>query len=65
MRTIQIRLTQRMLDKIDELIRMGEYPNRSEAVRDAVRMLINSKIFPNEISKVSDRDLRKFVREEK
>ena len=64
MRTIQIRLTQKMLDRIDELVEMGEYPNRSEAVRDAVRILINSKIFPSEISKVSNKDLKKFIKEE-
>lgn len=40
METIQIRLTKKLVEKIDELVKEGFYPNRSEAVRDAVRRLI-------------------------
>jgi len=36
---IQIRLTKELIEKIDILIERGIYPNRSEAVRDAVRRL--------------------------
>ena len=36
---IQIRLTRELIEKIDQLIEKGIYPNRSEAVRDAVRRL--------------------------
>jgi len=36
---IQIRLTRELIEKIDQLIDKGIYPNRSEAVRDAVRRL--------------------------
>lgn len=36
---IQIRLTRELIDKIDVMIDKGVYPNRSEAVRDAVRRL--------------------------
>jgi len=36
---IQIRLTRELIEKIDKLIEKGLYPNRSEAVRDAVRKL--------------------------
>ena len=36
---IQIRLTRELIDKIDVMIEKGVYPNRSEAVRDAVRRL--------------------------
>ena len=36
---IQIRLTRELIEKIDEMIERGIYPNRSEAVRDAVRRL--------------------------
>jgi len=36
---IQIRLTKELIEKIDRLIEKGLYPNRSEAVRDAVRKL--------------------------
>ncbi|MBN2203168.1 MAG: type II toxin-antitoxin system ParD family antitoxin [Candidatus Aenigmarchaeota archaeon] len=39
MHPIQIRLTRELIQKIDVLIDNGIYPNRSEAVRDAVRRL--------------------------
>jgi len=41
METVQIRLTERQIKNIDVLVRRGVYPNRSEAVRDAVRKLVN------------------------
>jgi len=43
METVQIRLTKNMLNGVDELIKRGEYPNRSEAIRDGVRRLIEQK----------------------
>jgi Arc/MetJ-type ribon-helix-helix transcriptional regulator len=41
MSTVQIRLTPRQIKSIDSFVRKGTYPNRSEAVRDAVRKLVN------------------------
>lgn len=41
METVQIRLTERQIHAIDILVRRGVYPNRSEAVRDAVRTMIS------------------------
>ena len=41
METVQIRLTEKQIRVIDVLVRKGVYPNRSEAVRDAVRKLAN------------------------
>ena len=46
MMTVQIRLTERQLKSIDQLVRKGVYPNRSEAVRDAVRTLVNEVDLP-------------------
>ena len=40
METIQIRLTEKQIKNIDHLVKRGVYPNRSEAVRDAVRKLV-------------------------
>ena len=40
MHPIQIRLTRELVEKVDELVENGVYPNRSEAIRDAVRKLI-------------------------
>ncbi|HLD49505.1 MAG TPA: ribbon-helix-helix domain-containing protein [archaeon] len=39
METMQIRLTDKQIRRIDFLVKRGIYPNRSEAVRDAVRKL--------------------------
>jgi len=40
METVQIRLTSKLIAKVDHFVKEGIYPNRSEAVRDAVRRLI-------------------------
>lgn len=63
METIQIRLTRNMLEQLDELIKEGTYPNRSEAVRDGVRRLIEYGQPSNKVLKVSVKDLQRFVRE--
>jgi Arc/MetJ-type ribon-helix-helix transcriptional regulator len=61
METVQIRLTKNMLEKIDELISHGEYPNRSEAIRDGVRKMLERKT-SNETLNISMRDLQKFIK---
>ena len=43
MSTVQIRLTEKQIRTIDVLVKNGTYPNRSEAVRDAVRKLVIEK----------------------
>lgn len=40
METVQIRLTKKLVERLDDLVKEGFYPNKSEAVRDAVRRLI-------------------------
>ncbi len=40
METVQIRLTDKQIRNIETLVKKGVYPNRSEAVRDAVRRLV-------------------------
>ena len=40
METVQIRLTEKQIRNIESLVKKGVYPNRSEAVRDAVRKLV-------------------------
>ena len=49
MMTVQIRLTERQLKSIDQLVKKGVYPNRSEAVRDAVRTLVNEVDLPGKV----------------
>ena len=43
METVQIRLTEKQIRSIDAFVKRGVYPNRSEAVRDAVRKLVTEK----------------------
>ena len=62
METLQIRLTKNMLDKIDVLIKQGIYPNRSEAVRDSVRTMLDRKSATSEVLTVSVKDLQKFIK---
>lgn len=40
MQTVQIRLTKKLVEKLNDLVKEGFYPNKSEAVRDSVRRLI-------------------------
>lgn len=63
METLQIRLTKTMLEQLDELVRNGKYPNRSEAVRDGVRRLIENKSSSSKVLNVSVKDLQRFIRE--
>ncbi|OYT62605.1 CopG family transcriptional regulator [Thermoplasmatales archaeon ex4484_30] len=40
METVPAKLTPKLIAELDELVKEGWYANRSEAVRDAVRELI-------------------------
>ena len=62
METVQIRLTKNMLNSLDELIMVGEYPNRSEAVRDSVRRMLDNKGATHEVLNVSVKDLQRFIK---
>ncbi|HLD39359.1 MAG: ribbon-helix-helix domain-containing protein [Candidatus Aenigmatarchaeota archaeon] len=44
METVQIRLTEKQIRNIEVLVKKGVYPNRSEAVRDAVRKLVEEAV---------------------
>ena len=61
METVQIRLTRNMLTRLDELIKLGEYPNRSEAVRDSVRKMLDRNK-SSEVLNVSVKDLQRFIK---
>lgn len=49
MQTMQIRLTENQIRKIDGMIKQGHYPSRSEAVRDATRRLIETSVKPKKM----------------
>ena len=39
---VQIRVTKKLIDMIDQLVDEGMYSNRSEAIRDAIRRHVNN-----------------------
>ena len=39
---VQIRMTKKLLELVDELIESGMYSNRSEAIREATRRLVSN-----------------------
>lgn len=45
MKTVQIRLTEQQLKMIDEKIKEGKYPSRSEAIRDYLRKVELFELF--------------------
>ena len=61
METIQIRLTKNMLMRLDELIQIGVYPNKSEAIRDSVRKMLERNQ-SNEVLNISVKDLQKYIK---
>ena len=40
MQNVQARFPDEMIKKIDELVKSGTYTSRSEAIRDAVRIMV-------------------------
>jgi len=40
---VQVRVTRKLIEMIDELVERGLYSNRSEAIRDAIRKHVNNE----------------------
>ncbi len=40
MKTLPAKVTQRLINELDEIVEEGWYSSRSEAVRDAIRQLV-------------------------
>jgi len=43
MERVTLRIPKQQIDEVEQLVETGEYPNRSEAIRDAVRDLIGEQ----------------------
>lgn len=43
MERVTLRIPEQQIDQVEQLVETGEFPNRSEAIRSAVRELINDK----------------------
>ena len=44
LKNISLRMPEKILDNIDKLVEDGIYANRTEALRDAARLLIRSQV---------------------
>ena len=69
MQMTQVRLTKVLIEKIDSLVQKGYYPNKSDAIRDAVRRLVWEKeigTLPNTGDSVQEiREIRNKLSKEK
>ena len=45
MKLISFWISQHLLNNLDELVKRGYYPNRSEAIRVAIRELIKKELY--------------------
>jgi Arc/MetJ-type ribon-helix-helix transcriptional regulator len=43
MKRILVNLTEKQLEELDNLVKKGFYSSRAEAIRDCVRMLVETK----------------------
>jgi len=50
MRTIQVRLPDGDMAEIDRLVFSGSFKNRSEAVREAVKIFLSKYRYPSEVT---------------
>ena len=39
---VQVRITRKLVELLDELVEQGTYSNRSEAIRDAIRRSVHN-----------------------
>ena len=69
MQMTQVRLTKGLIEKIEDLVQKGYYPNKSDAIRDAVRRLVWEKeigTLPNTGDSVQEvREIRNNLSKEK
>jgi len=68
MDVIALRLTDYITHELDSLVKKGVYPNRSEALRDAARLLIRMQkgMFTGRAKPVSkEQILKEFAKEKK
>ena len=54
METLTAKVTPKLLNELDHLIEDGWYTSRSEAIRDAIRKLIDNKVHAKMIRAVEE-----------
>jgi len=58
---VQVRLSAYLLDQLDKLCEKGVFKTRSEAISDAVRHLLESSAFTNEMGMLTSKYLSKSL----
>jgi Arc/MetJ-type ribon-helix-helix transcriptional regulator len=43
MERVTLRIPKQQIDEVEQMVETGEYPNRSEAIRSAVREMLNEQ----------------------
>ncbi|WP_297521396.1 ribbon-helix-helix domain-containing protein [Thermococcus sp.] len=56
MRIISVQLPQGLINAMDQLVRRGIYPNRSEIIREAIRELLKKELYQLETEERSTPD---------
>jgi Arc/MetJ-type ribon-helix-helix transcriptional regulator len=69
MELVQVRLPRGLIERLDKLVKKGIYPNKSEAIREAVRIITETRkmigIIPNTGDSVKEvREIRKRLSKE-
>lgn len=49
MKIVSVQLPQGLINAIDALVKRGVYPNRSEAIRAAIRDLVKRELYSPEV----------------
>jgi len=56
MKIISVQIPQGLLKGMDQLVKQGAYPNRSEVIRAAIRELLKKELYQLEIEERSTPD---------
>ncbi|BAD86459.1 hypothetical protein, conserved [Thermococcus kodakarensis KOD1] len=56
MRIISVQLPQGLINAMDQLVKKGVYPNRSEVIREAIRELLKKELYRLETEERSTPD---------
>jgi antitoxin ParD1/3/4 len=56
MSLISVHVPKKMLEELDELVRRGIFPNRSEAIRAALRDLLYKEVFKTKVPREEEKE---------
>ena len=59
MERVTLRIPKQQIEEVEQLVDSGEFPNRSEAIRSAVREMINEQEESHQHERTNERGLAK------